>query len=677
MPPDIVTAMSRLEGERVIVIGPTPPPIHGISVFTAVLLSRLEQAGRLAAHLDTTDERPLDNLGRLDLTNLWLGIKHALELARLLAADRDAAVYLALAPSRWGFLRDAVLIAIGRLWRRRVYVHLQGGRGLEELYATAGPVMRRVIRATTSSVHQAWALTPSLAAANAWLFPPGRVEVLGNVVEDPVAEPQDASTGSGPERGDGEFRILYLSNLLPEKGCLDLLEAVERMGPKASRWHVRFVGATPTDSVHSSMIEGAARLRDTVQIELRGVASGEAKSRELRWADVFVLPSRYPYEGQPHAILEALAARLPVVSTWHAGIPDTVRDGEEGLLVSPGDAAGLGEVLATLAADSTLRTEMGQRGRRRYESQFTPTRLDRDLARLLGAPSRSRGSHAVTRALSEPRTLLKEAGRHAGVNRLRWLHKARIVRSHGRRVSAELPYVLFDSETDNFTYEIANPAELGEWLDELFGAGEYLSELDEDAELESELRARLRWRPSAKSRALFGRRAGWYAIVRAIRPRRVVETGTHNGLGSTALLAALDRNQSGDLVSIDPRPGAGWMVPARLRGRWRPVRATSHAALESAGPIDLFIHDSLHTPECEGWELETAARLGASVLISDNAHSADTCRVFATEQGGTFAIWRERVKDHWYPGAAIGVALLGGRLPSPVADERDIGPVNG
>ena len=192
-----------------------------------------------------------------------------------------------------------------------------------------------------------------------------------------------------------------------------------------------------------------------------------------------------------------------------------------------------------------------------------------------------------------------------------------------------------------------------------------MSELDEDAELDGELRQRLRWRPAVKSRAFFGRRAGWYAIVRALRPRRVVETGTHNGLGSTALLAALDRNAFGELVSIDPRLGAGWLVPHRLRARWRPVRATSFATLGSTGPIDLFIHDSLHTPECERWELETAASLGANVLLSDNAHAADTCSAFASSRNGTFSIWNERVSGHFYPGGAIGIVQLEGENSDP------------
>lgn len=248
--------------------------------------------------------------------------------------------------------------------------------------------------------------------------------------------------------------------------------------------------------------------------------------------------------------------------------------------------------------------------------------------------------------------------KRTGVNRLRWIRKTRIVRDHGAPIGEHLRYVLFDPELQNFTYEIANREELSNWLDGLFGAGQYVEELDRNTDLSAAVRRRVRWRPASKPIIPFGRRAGWYSIVRALRPAKVVETGTHDGLGSTAILAALERNGSGELASIDPQPGTGWLVPDELRGRWRPIRAASYDALQSVGQIDLFIHDSLHTPECERWELETAVRLGAGVLLSDNAHAADTARQFARERGGEFSVWRERVQDHFYPGGGIGVIVL-------------------
>ena len=63
------------------------------------------------------------------------------------------------------------------------------------------------------------------------------------------------------------------------------------------------------------------------------------------------------------AILEAMAAGLPIVSTPVGGIPEIIADGDNGFLVEPGDVEGLTDKLAILATDRRLRQEMGRRSR--------------------------------------------------------------------------------------------------------------------------------------------------------------------------------------------------------------------------------------------------------------------------------------------------------------------------
>ena len=108
----------------------------------------------------------------------------------------------------------------------------------------------------------------------------------------------------------------------------------------------------------------AAGVRDrglTETVALIGPVPSDDVSRELREADIFCLPSYR--EGLPMAILEAMAAGLPVVATAVGGIPDVVRDDESGLLLAAGDAEGLAVALSELARDPELRHRLGERGR--------------------------------------------------------------------------------------------------------------------------------------------------------------------------------------------------------------------------------------------------------------------------------------------------------------------------
>jgi len=263
---------------------------------------------------------------------------------------------------------------------------------------------------------------------------------------------------------------------------------------------------------------------------------------------------------------------------------------------------------------------------------------------------------------------LKETLRRTGASRLMWLRKAEILRSYGLRPADHLGYLLADPELNNFTYDIANRDALRQWLDGNvgIGAGSFVDELERDAVLRGELARRLRWRPDAKFQH-FGRRLGWYAVVRMRKPRLVIETGTHNGLGAVAILAALARNaeegEGGRLLSIDPREGGGWLVPSRLKARWEVVRSTSFEALPGrlcGRRPEMFIHDSDHSLECETWELELAVELGATTLLSDNSHASRVLASIADERNAHYALFRERPL-HWYPGGGIGLALVRGR----------------
>ena len=128
----------------------------------------------------------------------------------------------------------------------------------------------------------------------------------------------------------------------------------------------------------------------------------------------------------------------------------------------------------------------------------------------------------------------------------------------------------------NFTYRIANVDELVTMLADALGepparVREWIAEVEEDtAFLEDAARAAAaQARP--RSEPLFGRRLGWYCVVRHARPELTVETGSHDGLGTSLLLHALERNAAegaeGRLVSVDIDPASGWLVPARLAGR--------------------------------------------------------------------------------------------------------------
>ena len=186
------------------------------------------------------------------------------------------------------------------------------------------------------------------------------------------------------------------------------------------------------------------------------------------------------------------------------------------------------------------------------------------------------------------------------------------------------------------------------WIARLSGRSEaeingYLGELDRLLPTEGKIRETLR-DGGRDFYAQFRAPLDLYAIVRSLRPSNVLETGVSSGVSSAHILLALRANRSGRLTSIDlptfqkaeqlgrgesvvsipPGRRSGWAIPAELREGWDlrigPAQRLLPKALKELGPIDLFLHDDLHTPKHLAEELdllEPRLRAG-SVVLADN-----------------------------------------------------------
>ncbi len=356
-----------------IVIGPTPPPVHGMTTYTAMLLrSPVLAASYRVLHVDTSDRRTLENMGRLDLTNVRLALAHAATCARLLRRERPDVVLVFVSQNAWAYLRDAVFMALAHGYGCRVVTQLHGGH-FGEFYRQAHPVVQLLVRRTSRWVAAATVLGEGLRSIYRGLVPEERVRVVPNGVEDPFE-------GQPPERAPHgpPLRVTYLGTLHRPKGILEVVEAARLLEQAGEPFRFRLAGGwlEPADEA-----AGRAAAEGVASVEFVGVVEGEAKRRLLAESDVVVLPSAYPYEGQPLVILEAMAAGLPVIATPRAAIPDMVVDGVTGVLIPEKDSAAVAGALRRLAADPAARLRMGKAARARYEAAFT---AEACVARLVG-----------------------------------------------------------------------------------------------------------------------------------------------------------------------------------------------------------------------------------------------------------------------------------------------------
>jgi predicted O-methyltransferase YrrM len=162
----------------------------------------------------------------------------------------------------------------------------------------------------------------------------------------------------------------------------------------------------------------------------------------------------------------------------------------------------------------------------------------------------------------------------------------------------------------------------------------------------------------------FGRRLGWYALVRHLRPKLVVETGVDKGLGSVLLCSALMKNAEmgypGEYIGTDLNPAAGLLLRPPYSNFGKIVYGDSIESLRKIEqPIDIFINDSDHSAEYEYQEYLTVAdRLSPdAIVLGDNSHRTDKLLQFSKERGRDFLFFKEEPINHWFPGCGIGISF--------------------
>ncbi len=197
----------------------------------------------------------------------------------------------------------------------------------------------------------------------------------------------------------------------------------------------------------------------------------------------------------------------------------------------------------------------------------------------------------------------------------------------------------------------------------------YILEARQDAALRETVITAVReskYRFVSDARCAFGRRLGWYAFVRILKPRVVVETGVDKGHGAILLCAALLRNRAegaqGTYYGTDINPEAGWLLRPPYSSVGMILFGDSLGSLRSfPHKIDLFINDSDHSADYEYQEYRTVAEKLAegAVVLGDNSHVTSMLAKFAAERGMHFLHFREVPRDHWYPGCGIGIAFDG------------------
>ncbi len=280
-----------------------------------------------------------------------------------------AVVHLNLA-ERGSVYRKAVLLAATKLAGGHVLLHLHAAQ-IVQFHDAMGPIGRSLLRwmfrsadhcVVLGEVWRRWVI-------DTFQVRHSRVGVVYNGV--PATSPSPRTTPR-----DGQFRLLFVGNLLERKGVKDLLRAVATPAMKTRDIHLTMAGGGPVDAYRSM----ASDLGLADRVTFTGWLSQDEARALMVNSDALILPA-YD-EGLPLVILEALASRTPVICTPVGSIPEVLQDGRTALFVTPGDEDGIAEAIVTLIDRPGLAADLSAAGADLYDRLFTMEAFARSVGSL-------------------------------------------------------------------------------------------------------------------------------------------------------------------------------------------------------------------------------------------------------------------------------------------------------
>ena len=360
---------------RLLIVGPLPPPIGGVETFTQAILESSELAALDVAHCDTTKKRAKSSQGRFDPLNFAWALVHFGRLRRDIARFHPDVVYVPVAGTWSGVLRDLALGALARRSGALVLGHQHAG-DIRDVLARGG-FAGRIVRTGFSQFDSMLVLgEPWRELFERWgLACP--IAVCPSTLRREVFERGAAFTRVTRHQPPG--RVLYVGQVGRRKGVHDLLRAVRRLIDDGLAVELTVVGPSQLEGELEAARALATELHLDDWVRFTGALTGDGLYGQFESHDLFALPSYN--EGIPAVLYEAGAFGLPVVTTPVGAIPSLVRDGENGFLLAPGDVDALSAALRRLVTDHDLRERLGNQLR----SDVAAFHPDRAAAKIVAA----------------------------------------------------------------------------------------------------------------------------------------------------------------------------------------------------------------------------------------------------------------------------------------------------
>ncbi len=339
-----------------------PPPIHGAAIMgTYIQNSTLINSYFDTAFINLSTSGTINEIGKGKLSKIFALFKIIISLLKALLFTNFNLCYMTLSTRGYGFYKDFLLVIILKLFRKKIIYHFHNKGVRTKQHKKLDNLLYSFTFKDTKSI----LLSPLLYNDIAKYVRTEDVFYCANG----IPEIYNHSTMKGEcNKKNNPCTLLFLSNMIVEKGVMVLLDACKLLKKNNSSFECHFVGEWASVSEDDfKQYVAINNLSDC--IFSHGKKYNEEKLAFFCSSHVFVLPTFN--ECFPLVLLEAMQFQLPVVSTNEGGIAEIISDGVTGFIVPHNNPIKLADTLRLLINNAELISQMGAAGKKRFQEKFT------------------------------------------------------------------------------------------------------------------------------------------------------------------------------------------------------------------------------------------------------------------------------------------------------------------
>lgn len=351
-----------------------PPPVHG----SAIVGKYIKESNKLNSqfksdYINLTTSKIVSEIGRFNIKKIITFLSLIFTILKKNFTVKYDLVYLAISINGKAFYRDALIVLIVKMFKRKIIFHLhnKGASMFEGL-------IRKKLYSFVFENTDVILLSEYLYQDVAQYVDKSRIYICHNGIESNSYIKYEMND----KLKETNFNILFLSNMIASKGVYVLLDACSKLVTKYKNFKCHFVGAWK-DITEEEFTAYVTEKKIAEVVQYHGPKYDQEKEYFWSLANIFVFPTFYEQECFPLVLLEAMQHKLPIISTYEGGIQDIVTENSTGYICKQRDAVGLAEKIELYMNNSELVKKHSEEAYKIYNEKFTIEVFETRLIKIL------------------------------------------------------------------------------------------------------------------------------------------------------------------------------------------------------------------------------------------------------------------------------------------------------